>query len=75
MQEHWSPKSCEGSGWTAGLTIHVWMRQGDQEWLAPQSDGGGLDSMMVILISLRLQLLDRTQPVCSNRKGGNTDWG
>ncbi|DAA21424.1 TPA: histone cluster 1, H2bd-like [Bos taurus] len=64
MQEHWSPKSCEGSGWTAGLTIHVWMRQGDQEWLAPQSDGGGLDSMMVILISLRLQLLDRTQPVC-----------
>lgn len=36
------------------------MRQGDQEWLAPQSNGGGSDSMMVILISLRFQLLDRT---------------
>ena len=30
--------------------------------------------MMVSLTSLRPRLLDRTQPICSNRKGGNADW-
>lgn len=49
--------------------------RGTQERLAPQSDGDGSESMMVSLTSLRPRLLDRTQPICSNRKGGTLTGG